>query len=57
VWDAYRSCGFAVRNLAELVEAVAKATGVRPSEDSVRRARQEGRDKIREHLRRKDYEP
>jgi len=57
VWDAYRGCGFAVRNLVELVEAVAKATGVRPSEDSIRRARQEGRDKIREHLRRKDYEP
>ncbi len=55
VWEAYRACGFSVRNLSELVEAVEKATGVSQTHNSVRRARQEGRDKIRKHLRRKGY--
>lgn len=56
VWEAYRECGFSIRNLSELVEAVEKATGVNETHDSIRRAQQEGRDKIREYLRRKGYE-
>jgi len=57
VWEAYRECGFSVRALPELVKAVEKATGLVESEDSVRRARQGGRDKLREYLKRKDYGP
>lgn len=55
VWEVYRDCGFAVRDLSELVKAVEDLTGVSQSHDSVRRARQEGREKIRKYLRRKGY--
>lgn len=55
VWEAYRDCGFSVRTLSELVEALEEATGVSQTHNSVRRARQEGRDKIREYLRRRGY--
>jgi len=55
VWEAYRECGFSVRSLSELVEAVERATEGNETHDSVRRAQQEGRDKIREYLRQKGY--